>query len=430
MSFPSESVESQRPPTLPQGAIGPPAISMSRAWLLVAFMWVAYFLNYSDRQVVFSIFPILQSELGFSDTQLGLTGSIFLWVYAICSPIAGQIGDRFSKRVLVALSLFLWSGVTTLTGLSNSASTLLACRALIGITESLFMPAAVALTANAHGPATRSRAIALFDTAQLGGVVMGGWFGGFMAQEYHWRWAFYSLGLFGILYAAPYFLFLRNTSEEAQVETKKSGATFAISALIRVPSYRILCLVFPAFTFVLWLLYAWLPNFLYEKFSLSLSEAGFTATVYLQTATFFGLLLGGVLADWLYRHTQAARFWLVAAGLFLASPCVHLIGNSDSLFFTKLAAVGFGLGSGILIANLMVSSFDVIPADTRASAVGWLNFIGAFVSGFAALLGGSLKQTVGIDQLLTYSSALCVAAAGLLLLAIRFYFHEDYRRVH
>src|SRR6266536_13750 len=94
--------------------------STRRAWLLVAFMCVAYFLNYSDRQVVFSIFPILKSELRFTDTELGLTGSIFLWVYALCSPIAGQIGDRFSKRILVVLSLVLWSAVTALTGASRS----------------------------------------------------------------------------------------------------------------------------------------------------------------------------------------------------------------------------------------------------------------------------------------------------------------------
>ncbi|HTY22677.1 MAG TPA: MFS transporter, partial [Desulfomonilaceae bacterium] len=126
------------------------------AWWLVGFMWVAYLLNYGDRQVAFSIFPLLKTELNFSDTQLGLTGSLFLWVYAICSPIAGQIGDRFSKRTLVVLSLLLWSGVTFLTGLSHSASMLLACRALIGVTESLFIPAAIALTASAHGPQTRS----------------------------------------------------------------------------------------------------------------------------------------------------------------------------------------------------------------------------------------------------------------------------------
>src|SRR5215472_3064339 len=106
-----------------------------RAWLLVGFTWIAYCLNYSDRQVIFSIFPILKTELHFTNSQLGLTGSAFLWVYGLCSPIAGQIGDRFSKRRLVALSLLLWSGVTALTGLSHSVGMVLACRALTGVTE-------------------------------------------------------------------------------------------------------------------------------------------------------------------------------------------------------------------------------------------------------------------------------------------------------
>ncbi len=393
-------------------------------------MWVAYFLNYSDRQVVFSIFPILKSELGFTDTQLGLTGSVFLWVYAFCSPIAGQIGDRFSKRILVVTSLVLWSGVTALTGFAISAFMLLACRALIGVTESLFIPPALALTANAHRPQTRSKAIAAFDTAQLAGVVMGAWFGGFMADHFHWRYAFFALGIFGILFAVPYSLFLKGTGEEAEVETKKSGGGLAIATLMRIPSYRVLCVIFPAFTFVLWLLYTWLPNFLYEKFSLSLLDAGVTATVYLQSATLIGLIAGGIGADWLYIRTKAARSWLVCMGLFLSAPCVHLIGNTDSLLFTKVAAIGFGLGSGLFIANLMVSSFEVVPADTRASAAGCLNLIGAAVSGFAALLGGMLKGSVGIHGLLTYASLICVAAAVFLAIGIRLYFQPDYDRVH
>lgn len=408
----------------------PPTLAPSRAWLLVAFMWVAYFLNYSDRQVVFSIFPVLKSELRFSDTQLGLTGSIFLWVYAVCNPIAGQIGDRYSKRALVVLSLLLWSGVTSLTGLSNSVVMLLVCRALIGITESLFMPAAVALTANAHRPETRSRAIAVFDTAQLAGVVMGGWYGGFVAQEFHWRWAFYSLGLVGIFYAFPYFSFLKRTVQTAPREIRKSGQRLAVAALAQVPTYRCLCAAFPAFTFVLWLLYTWLPNFFYEKFSLSLEEAGYTATAYLQTATLVGLLSGGWLADWLYRRTKAARLWLLFAGALICAPCVYALGNNSSLWATKLAALGFGCGSGLFIGNIFVSAFEVVPSDTRASAVGWLNLIGAFVSGFASLLGGIWKASLGLDTMMSYAAGVCLAAAVMLLIGIRKYFFPDYARVH
>jgi predicted MFS family arabinose efflux permease len=406
------------------------SISARRAWLLVGFMWVAYFLNYTDRQVVFSIFPILKSELKFTDTQLGLTGSIFLWVYALCSPIAGQIGDRFSKRMLVVLSLVLWSGVTFLTGWSSSAKMLLICRALIGVTESMFVPVAMALTAAAHAPGTRSRAVALLATAQLGGVVMGGWYGGVIAERLYWRMAFYSLGLTGICYAVPYLSFLKSVPEEMQPRTSRAGKGLAVLTLARIPSYRFMCLAFPAFTFALWLLYTWLPNFLYEKFSLSLADAGLTATLYVQGATLCGMICGGTLADWLYRRTKAARWWLVSAGMFLCAPCLHLIGSTSSLFLMNLAATGFGLFSGFCLANFIFSSFDVVPTATQASAVGCLNLIGGFIAGFAALLGGVWKQTLGINNLMS-CGALATLLAGLLLVySIRRHFDRDHACLH
>jgi MFS family permease len=401
-----------------------------KAWLLVGFTWIAYCLNYSDRQVIFSIFPILKTELHFTDAQLGLTGSAFLWVYGLCSPLAGQIGDRFSKRRLVALSLLLWSGVTAITGLSHSVGMVLTCRALTGVTESLFVPAAVALLANAHRPENRSRAFALYGTGQLAGIVLGGWFGGYIAQEFQWRLAFYLLGLAGILYCFPYFKFLNSFSEEAHVETKKSGATLAVTALAKIPTYLVLCMVSSVFNLTLWLLYTWLPDFFYEKFSLTLADAGYTATVYLQTASLVGTLAGGALADSLYRRNKSARFWLIAIGLLLAAPCVHWIGNSDTLLFTKFAAIAFGLVGGLALANLYISSFDIVPADTRASAVAFMNLAGYLTSGFAPLVTGVWKQELGIHRMMSYTSLLLVAAAILLFTAIRYFVPADYRRVH
>jgi MFS family permease len=401
-----------------------------RAWLLVGFTWIAYCLNYSDRQVIFSIFPILKSELHFTDAQLGLTSSAFLWVYGLCSPIAGQIGDRFSKRRLVALSLLLWSGVTALTGFSHSVGMVLTCRALTGVTESLFVPAAVALLANAHRPENRSRAFAVYGTGQLAGIVVGGWYGGFIAQEFQWRLAFYSLGAAGIVYCIPYFRFLNSFSEEARVETKKSGAALAVTALARIPSYLVLCFVSSVFNLTLWVLYTWLPDFLYEKFSLSLAGAGYTATVYLQTASLVGTLAGGVLADYLYRRTNRARFWLIAIGVLLCAPCVHLIGNCDSLLFTKLAAVAFGLTGGLALANLYISSFDVVPADTRASAVAFMNLAGYLTSGFAPLVIGVWKQTIGIGRMMSYTALLLVGASLVLFAANKYLVPKDYERVH
>jgi sugar phosphate permease len=397
---------------------------------LVAFMWVAYFLNYCDRQAISAMYPVLQSDLKLTDTQLGLLGSIFLWVYGFGCPLAGQIADKFSKRLLVVMSLVIWSLVTGLTGLATSAVMLLSLRAAMGISESLYMPAAISLTANAHAPERRSRAVAALTTAQVAGTVGGAWFGGWMAHHGQWRQAFFYLGVLGVLYAIPYYWFLRRINEEQGVETKRATAGLAVSELFKVPTYIVLCIVFPLFLFGLWMLYAWLPNFLLEKFSLSLKDAGFTASIYLQTATLVGLLGGGVLADRLFLRTRAARLWLLTTTLVCCAPCLFFIGNSATLPATCLAAAGFGLFSGFLMGNIFPAAFEVVPADTRASAVGFLNFFGAIVSGFAPLVGGMWKNSVGIERLLTYTSLTYLGAAVLLLYTIHYLFPRDYASIH
>ncbi len=400
----------------------------SQATLLVAFMWGAYFLNYCDRQAVFAMFPVLQMDLTMSDQQLGLTGSIFLWVYGLGCPLAGQIADKYSKRLLVVLSLVIWSCVTVATGLATSAAVLLLLRAAMGVSESLYMPAAIALTSNAHPPEKRSRAISVLTTAQIIGTIAGAWFGGWMASRGMWREAFYILGGLGLLYAVPYFMFLNTVNEESQVETRKASSSVAAVELFKVPTFVMLCIVFPTFVFGLWMLYSWLPNFLYEKFSLSLADAAFTATAYLQSATFIGLLCGGMFADKLFLITKASRLWIMATSLLLSAPCLHGIGNLPSLQATCIAAAAFGLFSGFFIGNIFPAAFEVVPGDTRASAVGLLNFFGAAVSGFAPLVGGTWKETIGIEQLLTYSACAYLAAAIVLIVGIRTLYPMDFAR--
>ena len=405
--------------------------------MLLAFMWGAYFLNYCDRQAVFAMFPVLRTDLGMTDQQLGLTGSVFLWVYGIGCPIAGQIADKYSKRILVVFSLAIWSLVTVATGLAVSAVMLLLLRAAMGISESLYMPAAIALTSNAHAPEKRSRAVATLTTAQIFGTVGGAWFGGWMANHGLWREAFFLLGGVGLLYAIPYFLFLRNLHEAAPLEpertenvSQRASPELAVVQLLKVPTFVVLCFVFPTFVFGLWMLYSWLPNFLYEKFSLSLSDAAFTATAYLQSATLVGLLCGGILADRLFLITKAARLWLMTASLLLCAPCLHWIGHSDTLIATCISAAAFGLSSGFFMGNIFPAAFEVVPVNTRASAVGLLNFFGALVSGFAPLVGGMWKKTVGIERLLTYTSVVYVVAGIVLIMGIRTLFRLDYSRAH
>lgn len=398
---------------------------MSRArtaGVLVAFMWFAYFLNYCDRQAVFAMFPSLKADLKMSDAQLGYVGAVFLWVYAFGCPVSGYLGDRFSKRLLVVLSLIVWSIVTIGTGLVASGAMMLAMRAAMGVSESLYMSSAVALTANAYTAEKRSRAVSMLMTGQIAGTVVGSWFGGWMADRGQWREAFFILGSVGVLYALPYFTFLRQVGEPAP----EPGARLSFASLGRSRTFLLLCVVFPVFVFGLWLLYGWLPAFLHDKFALNQADAAFNATAFLQTATFIGILSGGMIADKLHLRVKAARFWLIVAGLALSAPCIHLLGNSDTLLVTRIAATGFGLFSGLFIANIFPAAFDVVSADARATAVGLLNFCGAIMSGFATLFGGMWKQTLGIDRLLSFTAVGYLIAGAAIVLGIRFLFARDH----
>lgn len=391
---------------------------------LVTFMWVAYFLNYCDRQLVFSMFPSLKADLKMSDEQLGLVGAMFLWVYAFGCPISGYLGDRYSKRLLVVLSLIVWSLVTIGTGLVAGGAMLLAMRAAMGVSESLYMSSAVALTANAYAADKRSRAVSVLMTGQIAGTVAGSWFGGWMADRGQWRGAFFILGAVGVLYALPYFAFLRKVNEPAA----EPGARLSLGSLGRSRMFMMLCVVFPVFVFGLWLLYGWLPAFLHDKFALKQSDAAFNATVFLQTATFMGILLGGMIADRLHKRGKAARFWIIAVGLVLSAPCIHLLGSSDTLFVTRIAATGFGLFSGLCIANIFPAAFDVVGTEARATAVGLLNFCGAIMSGFATLFGGLWKQSLGINRLLSFTALGYLVAAAVVVTCLRWFFNEKWRK--
>jgi predicted MFS family arabinose efflux permease len=385
-------------------------------WMLIAYLWVCYALNHADRQVVYTLFPALQKEFGYSDAVVGLTGALFLWVYGLCSPVAGIVGDRFPQGKVIAASLAVWSTFTVLSGCSPNGTFLLVCRALLGVSESLFMPAAYALIAAAHGPTTRSRAIGLFGTSQLVGVAVGGSLSGFVAERLHWRGSFLVLGLAGILFTWPLLRFFARLpgGGRTPVEADPPGLR-SFLGLFRNPSLRIVTVFVSVATFGLYLVYTWLPTFLFDKFHLGLGRAGFEASVYPQVGTALGLLVGGTLADRGYRRVRSARYWVVTAALFGGAPSIYLLSSNDTLAGTRLAAIAFGFFAGFIATNQAAAAFDVVPASLRSSTVGVLNLLGSTVSGFAPFLGGMARRTIGVDQLMVYTAAVYVATGFLVI---------------
>lgn len=399
-------------------------LAPSFAWATVAFLWFAYFLNYLDRQVVFSIFPVLRRDLGFSDTQLGLVGTLFLWVYSLCMPLTGRLADLVRRDRLVISSLVLWSLATLGTGLSTSAAVFLFWRAVMGVTESLYVPAALATIAVLHPGMTRSKALAIHSTAQFAGIVAGGWYGGWAADHIGWRPGFTLLAVAGTAYAAVLWKVFPRAPHLAAPSSQQASTP---ADIFKSPCYSTLALAFFAFCTMLWMLYAWFPNFIYERYQLSMTESGLTATVYLQTSCMAGVLAGGVLADWLVERVRSGRFLIAVAGLAACAPFAFLSLAAGSLVIAKLSAAAFGFFAGVFVANTFAAAYDVISRQNYGLGTGILNLTGGLAGGAAILAAGLWKASVGMAPLMKWQAIASCAGAVLLLLVVLTRFTSDRR---
>ncbi len=380
-----------------------------RAWIAVLLLWIAFFLNYVDRQAAFAIFPALQQDLGFTAIQLGLVGTVFIWSYALMMPPAGKLADHFPYRKLVTASLVLWSLAMLGTALSPSINVFLAWRAAMGITEALYFPAAVALIVSLHGGATRSRALAFHQSAQLVGGAAGTSLGGWMADHTGWRAGFGWLALIGVAYAFLLHFFLRRMPHRAQpLARSASSVTLQIFRSIRM---NLLLVSFFFFCALLWMIYAWLPSHVYQKFQLSMTESGVLTGLSLQGSSLVGVIAGGYLGD------KFRRIVVACAGLILSPPLAYLVFASDNLAAALMATAAFGLVAGFFQANVFAGAYDLVLGSNFGFATGVLNGAGGIAGGLGILFTGIFRESIGLATVVGAAAVLTVASGVALLTA-------------
>ncbi len=384
-------------------------------WLVVAVLWVVAVLNYVDRQVIFSVFPLLSADLGLSSLQLGLLSTVFLWVYGALSPFAGFVADRMGRARLIGISLLVWSAVTLATGFSTSFVQLIIARGLMGVSEACYLPAALARIAESHGPRTRSLAVGLHQSGLYLGLVIGGAVGGWAGQHYGWRAAFVVLGGFGLIYFFVMTAFFRGDRVNAAPSATPGAFMAAVRELMQLPGFRTLTLVFTATAIANWLVYTWLPLFLYERFHMSLAEAGFTATFYIQVASFAGIVAGGWLTDRFSVRFKRARLIMQSVGVVAAGPFLFLLAFTESRAVLILALVLYGLGRGLYDCNTMPVLCQIARDDLRSTGYGIFNFAGCIAGGALAALAGGLKDALGLGAAFQLAGMVLLAAGGLLL---------------
>src|SRR6478609_7780385 len=136
------------------------------AWVAVGLLWPVALLNYLDRQIfatmkksIIAGVPDIVTDARFAELM-----AVFLFSYGLCSPLGGYVADRFSRRWVIMASLTIWSAVTWLTGQARTYDEIWWARALMGISEACYIPAGLALIADFHSDATRSRAVGVHQS--------------------------------------------------------------------------------------------------------------------------------------------------------------------------------------------------------------------------------------------------------------------------
>jgi MFS family permease len=400
-------------------------------WYAVAMLWWIAFFNYADRQAIFSVFPLLEKEMGLTPLQLGLLGSSFAVVYGISSPFAGIVVDRVRRKSAILGGLYAWSAICMAAAVSRNLTTLLVFRGAEGLGETFYFPASMSLLSDYHGAGTRSRALGFHQTSVYIGSIAGGFFAGAIGQRYGWRWSFVVFGGLGIALGLLLTRFLveprRGAAEYAGAENV--GCACARPAehmpwreFLRLvwgtPAAVLLMAAFLCANFVAVVLLSWMPKFLYDRYHLSLAAAGLTATVFVQLASMAGSPLGGWLADTLHRRTAGGRMIVQAAGVLGGAPFVVLCGLTHSTLWVVVALTAWGLFKGLYDANIFASLFDVIPPEARGTAAGFMNMVGWLGGGGSApIVIGYLAGHESLGTAIAMAASVYVVAGALLIAA-------------
>ena len=404
-------------------------------------LWGISFFNYADRQAIFSVFPLLEREMHLTPLQLGLLGSSFAWIYGLCAPFAGNIVDRVRRKSAILVGLHAWSLICMATALSRNFRHLLFFRAAEGVGETFYYPASMSLISDYHGKDTRSRAMGIHQTSIYLGTIGGGFFSGLIGQHYGWRWSFLLFGALGILLGLCLNRLLiepqRGAADSQDIgvrERTKRAKSVPITLFLRViwttPTVLLLQAAFMCSTFVVVVLFSWMPKFLYDKFHLSLATASFVATFFVQLASMVGAPIGGWLADRWRRRTVSGRLMVQLIGVIGCSPFVVLCGKTESLIWVVFALLAWGFFRGLYEANTFAAVFDVIRVEERGTAVGLMNMFGWLAGGGTApVVIGYIAEREGLGRAISLSSAAYVLAGILFIIAILVFVPRDSARL-
>ena len=354
-------------------------------WIVVFLLWVVALLNYMDRQMLSTMRESMQidiSELE-SAVNFGRLMAIFLWIYGCISPFAGAIADRVSRKWLIIASLGVWSTVTLLMGHCTTFNQIYWLRALMGVSEALYIPAGLSLIADYFTGSARSLAIGIHMTGLYLGQAIGG-FGARLAEAFSWQQTFHWFGIIGIAYALVLVFALKEKRADVQadaadkISVKKESIWKSFSLIFSNIAFWVILFFFASSSLPGWATKNWLPTLFSDSLGIPMAKAGPISTITIAASSFIGVLLGGSLSDRWVKKNLKGRIYTSAIGLALMIPALVLIGLGHGMAAAVGAGVCFGVGYGMFDTNNMPILCQFVSAKNRATAYGLMNMVGVF----------------------------------------------------
>ena len=354
-------------------------------WIVVALLWVVALLNYMDRQMLSTMREAMAVDI--SELQMaqnfGRLMSIFLWIYALVSPFAGSIADRLSRKWLIVGSLAVWSSVTLLMGHCTTFQQLYWLRAVMGISEALYIPASLSLIADYHTGKARSLAVGIHMTGLYLGQAIGG-FGANFASALSWQQTFHWFGIVGVAYAVVLILCLRDKQiaapapSAAKTAPARESVLKSFGLIFSNIAFWAILFFFASSSLPGWATKNWLPTLFSDSLGIPMEQAGPMATITIAAASFLGVMIGGPISDrWVLRNLKG-RIYTSAIGLTMMIPSLILIGLGHGTAAAVAAGLLFGIGYGMFDTNNMPILCQFVSARHRASAYGVMNMTGVF----------------------------------------------------
>jgi len=395
-------------------------------WAVVFLLWFVALLNYIDRQMLSTMKPSMMVDIAElqSAANFGRLMAIFLWIYALMSPVSGIIADRLNRKWLIVASLFVWSGVTLCMGFAKTFDQLYALRAVMGVSEAFYMPAGLSLIADYHQGKNRSLAIGIHMTGIYLGQALGG-FGATIAGSFSWHTTFFSFGLVGIIYSLVLVLFLREKKaytiviEDSATLMQRFRDSFkGLGVLLGSLSFWVILFYFSAPSLPGWATKNWLPTLLSTNLNIKMEVAGPVSTITIALSALIGVLAGGVLADRWIRKTLRGRIYTGAIGLALTVPAVLLVGFGGSLHSILGGAACFGFGFGMFDVNCMPILCQFASPRYRATGYGLMNLAGISSGAMITTFLGKSADTGNLSHHIAFLAVFVVLALSLQLLLL------------